>query len=54
MIFGGEGGEAAVGQLWVFWAAPMVGAAIGALAYRMCLAGARDETVIVDDNGRRA
>jgi len=54
MIFGGEGGEAAVGQLWVFWAAPMVGAVIGALAYRMCVAGAREETVIVDDHGRRA
>jgi len=54
MIFGGEGGEVAVSQLWVFWAAPMVGAVIGALAYRMCVAGARDETVIVDDHGRRA
>ena len=54
MIFGGEGGDVAVNQLWVFWAAPMVGAVIGALAYRMCVAGAREETVIVDDHGRRA
>ena len=54
MIFGGEGGEVAVSQLWVFWAAPMVGAVIGALCYRMVVAGARDETVLVDEDGRRA
>ncbi len=45
MVFGGEGGEAAVNQVWVFWAAPLVGAVIGALVYRMVVAGARDENM---------
>jgi len=49
----GAGGEP-LAQLWVFWAAPLVGAVIGALAYRMTVAGAREETVLVDDHGRRA
>ena len=29
----------AITQLWVFWAAPIVGAIIGALAYRMVSGG---------------
>lgn len=29
---------AAVGQLWLFWVAPLVGAALGALVYKMLLA----------------
>lgn len=28
-------GEWAVSQLWLFWVAPMVGAILGALAYRL-------------------
>ena len=50
---GGAGGQP-IEQLWVFWAAPLVGAIIGALAYRMTVAGAREETVLVDEHGRRA
>ncbi len=53
MVMGGDGGQGAVGQVWVFWAAPIVGAIIGALAYRMTVAGAREETVLVDEQGRR-
>lgn len=40
-IFGGDGGTAMT-QLWVFWAAPIAGAIIGALAYR-ALMGSRQE-----------
>lgn len=43
----------AMTQLWVFWAAPIAGAIIGALAYRMTVAGAREEVVMVDEQGRR-
>jgi aquaporin Z len=31
----------AIAQLWVFWAAPVVGAILGALAYKLTLAGGR-------------
>jgi len=31
----------AIAQLWVFWLAPIVGAILGALAYRLTLAGGR-------------
>lgn len=54
MVWPGGAGGQPVEQLWVFWAAPLVGAIIGALAYRMTVAGAREETVLVDENGRRA
>jgi len=30
------GGSAAMGQLWMFWAAPIIGACIGAFAYKFC------------------
>ena len=33
----------AMSQLWVFWAAPILGGIIGAVLYRMTVAGARDE-----------
>ena len=33
----------AMEQLWVFWAAPVVGAIIGALAYRMTVAGSHHD-----------
>ncbi|KAB2898973.1 MAG: aquaporin Z [Burkholderiaceae bacterium] len=36
------GPEIALGQLWVFWAAPIVGAAIGALVYRSLLSNGRN------------
>lgn len=36
------GPEIALGQLWVFWAAPIVGAAIGALVYRGLLSNGRN------------
>ncbi len=32
----------AIAQLWVFWAAPIVGAVIGALAYRLVASGQSD------------
>lgn len=36
------GPEIALGQLWVFWAAPIVGAAIGALVHRGLLSSGRN------------
>jgi aquaporin Z len=33
---------AAVGQLWLFWVAPLAGAAIGALVWKFLLAGSED------------
>ncbi|QNP58086.1 aquaporin Z [Paenacidovorax monticola] len=36
------GPEIALSQLWVFWAAPIVGAAIGALVYRGLLSNGRN------------
>jgi len=30
-------------QLWVFWAAPIVGAVIGALIYKGLLSGGNDD-----------
>lgn len=37
------GPEIAMGQLWVFWVAPLVGAAIGALIYRSLLSNGQDD-----------
>ena len=37
-----SGDAVALSQLWVFWAAPIVGAIIGALLYRLTAAGFRD------------
>ncbi|KKW67494.1 porin [Lampropedia cohaerens] len=34
---------AALGQLWLFWVAPLVGAAIGAVIYKALLANPQDE-----------
>jgi aquaporin Z len=33
---------AAVSQLWLFWVAPLAGAAIGALVWKLLLAGSED------------
>jgi len=33
---------AAVGQLWLFWVAPLAGAALGALIWKLLLAGSED------------
>jgi aquaporin Z len=33
---------AAVSQLWLFWVAPLAGAAIGALVWKLLLAGPED------------
>jgi len=33
---------AAVGQLWLFWVAPLAGAAIGALVWKLLLSGGED------------
>jgi len=33
---------AAVGQLWLFWVAPLAGAALGALIWKVLLAGSED------------
>ena len=35
-------GDWAIGQLWLFWAAPIVGAVIGALLYRLIGASSRE------------
>lgn len=37
------GPEIAMGQLWVFWVAPLLGAAIGALIYRSLLSNGQDD-----------
>ncbi|WP_026436217.1 aquaporin Z [Acidovorax sp. JHL-9] len=37
------GPEIAMGQLWVFWVAPLVGAAIGALIYRSLLSSGQED-----------
>jgi aquaporin Z len=31
-----------VSQLWLFWVAPLAGAAIGALVWKLLLAGSED------------
>lgn len=33
----------AIAQLWVFWAAPIAGAVLGAVLYRLVVSGAQDE-----------
>jgi aquaporin Z len=33
------GGAIALAQLWLFWAAPILGASVGALVYRLILSG---------------
>ena len=38
--FFGEGGETAITQLPVFWAAPIVGGVLGAIIYRLVVSGA--------------
>ncbi|MBU9839041.1 aquaporin Z [Rahnella aceris] len=42
-----SGGEW-LGQLWVFWAAPLVGGCMGGGLYRLCFSGAEQATVSVD------
>ncbi|SEA10193.1 aquaporin Z [Acidovorax soli] len=37
------GPEIAMGQLWVFWVAPLLGAAIGALIYRSLLSNGQED-----------
>ncbi|WP_348684143.1 aquaporin Z [Acidovorax soli] len=37
------GPEIAMGQLWVFWVAPLLGAAIGALIYRSLLSSGQED-----------
>ena len=37
------GPEIAMGQLWVFWVAPLLGAVIGALIYRSLLSNGQDD-----------
>ena len=31
----------AIAQLWMFWAAPIIGAVVGAILYKLTLAGGR-------------
>jgi hypothetical protein len=41
-------GDWAIAQLWLFWVAPMVGALLGAAAYRL-IGGAVEMQIAVED-----
>jgi aquaporin Z len=41
----------ALGQLWLFWVAPLVGAVIGALIYRACLSEPSDDYASTASSG---